>query len=1101
MSESPHPGTGPLWQRQVRMHHAGLPVAVGTGTVLALMLLVVLWGSAERTSLLAWYGAMLVAGSVNLQVWRRHRAAGHADAGPADTADPRWLPRYRACLALRGVAWGLCSLLLWPAVETGLQTLLVTALMIVCAMTLAATPMDRLGAALFVGPALLPLLARLLASGHTQALVLALMLLVLLVGVALTVQNARRQLMRSDARRTADAMQTKAVLRSEQQLREAEHLAALGSFDWQIDLGQLHWSDQHFRLWGLEPGTVVPTYAVYRAGLHADDRSAVEALLERALTGPTRYDCTHRVVGPDGSERRIHARGEVFFDAAGRAQRMIGTVQDITERVRAEASLRMFEFVVNAIADPVSVVDERQAYRIVNDAWCRNNGLPREAAVGRTVEEVFPVVTSQRRRQAIVDCIAQGTEQVVRGPSPSLHTRDRFLETRYFPFIDPAVDWRGVVMISRDITDAEASRAALASSVEHLRLTLNTTGDAIFATDARSPHEPVLFANEKLLQLWDIPASEGSRVTPAMIIAHARSHFVDPDREVARIAEVISSGLPQEDRLTLRDGRVLVRRCIPTLELGRQVRVWGFRDVTAESQALQALREAEARQRTLLDAFPGYITALDEQLRYRYVNARVAELLGVDPQQVVGKHLTDLHPPEHAEHLARGLRRAFAGESVIEDRHYSAVPGRPSRDHLITLAVGHQPDGTALCYAFGTDITTLKATEAALVAARDEAERANRAKSQFLASMSHELRTPLNAVLGFGQLLERNAGGRLTDKQLHQVREIQRGGQHLLALINDLLDLARIEAGRMDVSIEPVALPSLVDDCVQLMQPVAARHGMRLEMPSVEDCSVVVLADRMRLKQVLLNLLSNAIKYNRPGGRVRLACRAVDGQARLEVHDEGPGLDEAAQSRLFLAFERLGAEKSGTEGTGIGLALSHQLVRLMHGEIGIDSVPGQGSCFWVRLRQADAWSAQPGRRDAEAEAPTAGGAPKLVGKVLCIDDNPVNLALMEGLLDEHTGLRVWTTEHPAEGIELARRERPDLVLVDLQMPGIDGQGVLRRLRADALTAAIPVIAISANAMPETIEACLREGFADYITKPVDGPRLLRAMRATLGGRG
>jgi signal transduction histidine kinase/ActR/RegA family two-component response regulator len=386
-----------------------------------------------------------------------------------------------------------------------------------------------------------------------------------------------------------------------------------------------------------------------------------------------------------------------------------------------------------------------------------------------------------------------------------------------------------------------------------------------------------------------------------------------------------------------------------------------------------------------------------------------------------------------------------------------------------------------------------------LNAAKEEAERANQAKSEFLSRMSHELRTPLNAILGFGQLLEFETTAQ--PAQAGHVREILRAGNHLLELIDEVLDLARVESGRLSVSAEPVALLPLVQECLKLLQPQAQAQGIAL-LDASRHCDVHVRADRTRLKQVLLNLLSNAVKYNRPQGKVSVVCVAEPAadppSLQLRVSDTGRGLTPQQRERLFVPFERLDAEERRIPGTGIGLALSRRLVELMHGTIGVESEPGVGSTFWIRLALAQP-HAEVGPPALPDGARTAAPAVAVRRDVLCIEDNPANLRLIESIFTHRSDIRLLSAIAPGLGLELARTHRPALILLDINLPDMDGYAVMQCLRESEATRHIPVVAVSANAMPRDIERGRAAGFAEYLTKPLDVARLLQVVDRLAGG--
>jgi len=389
------------------------------------------------------------------------------------------------------------------------------------------------------------------------------------------------------------------------------------------------------------------------------------------------------------------------------------------------------------------------------------------------------------------------------------------------------------------------------------------------------------------------------------------------------------------------------------------------------------------------------------------------------------------------------------------------------------------------------DVTDAKRAERILLAARRDAEQANQAKSEFLSRMSHELRTPLNAILGFAQLLEIEP---LTGSQRQSVDQILKGGRHLLTLINEVLNLARIEAGRLALSIEPIRIGEATQAAVELVAQLAIHHGIELRLEPSPIWNDYVLADRQRLQQVILNLLSNGIKYNKHGGTVTVSCQAAGDRRHLKVRDTGDGLSAPKLAQLFKPFERLGAEITGVEGTGIGLALSKRLVEAMGGMIRVDSRIGEGSAFSVELPIAesplDSYDLQhAGGNPAERYADIRKNGPEAT--VLYIEDNVSNNLLMERIFENRPALKLITAMQGRLGVELANQHQPDLILLDVHLPDVPGGEVLKRLQASPRTAHIPVAVISADATQNQIERLLAVGARIYLTKPIDVKKLLQ----------
>jgi signal transduction histidine kinase/ActR/RegA family two-component response regulator len=367
---------------------------------------------------------------------------------------------------------------------------------------------------------------------------------------------------------------------------------------------------------------------------------------------------------------------------------------------------------------------------------------------------------------------------------------------------------------------------------------------------------------------------------------------------------------------------------------------------------------------------------------------------------------------------------------------------------------------------------------------------ANRSKSEFLSRMSHELRTPLSAVIGFAQLLEIDD---LTDLQRESVDQIQKGGRHLLDLINEVLDITRIETGDFTLSPEPVLAREILQDAIDLMRPVADAASINLVSGAMGGGDVHVFADRQRLKQILLNLLANAIKYNRIGGTVSVSCHAVDNGLRLDVADTGPGIPPEHLSLLFEPFERLGAEHGNIEGTGIGLALCRRLAEAMGGRVDVETTLGRGSTFWVELPVVEAPVSRLVRLGPEVAPPLQASATDVRKRILYIEDNLSNLKLVERILEGRPDIELIVAMQGRLGLDLARQHVPALVLLDLHLPDVDGDEVLRQLRDDPTTAAVPVVILSAEASPNHIQRVLAEGAHSYLTKPLDVRALLRTI--------
>jgi PAS domain S-box-containing protein len=505
----------------------------------------------------------------------------------------------------------------------------------------------------------------------------------------------------------------------------------------------------------------------------------------------------------------------------------------------------------------------------------------------------------------------------------------------------------------------------------------------------------------------------------------------------------------------------------------------------------QRLRDQQFYTRSLIESNIDALMTTDPRGIISDVNQQMELLTGRTRDELIGAPFKNYFTePERAEEaITRVLR-----EGKVTNYELTAL-AREGKQTVVSYnaTTFHDRDRKLQgVFAAARDVTerkqfehALQVTNGELESARAVAEKANRAKSEFLSSMSHELRTPLNAVLGFAQLMSSEVPAPAPSQQ-RSIDQILKGGWYLLRLINEILDLAMIESGKVLMSNESISLTEVLQDCQSMMEPQAAKRGIQLTFPKREKL-FYVHADRTRVKQVMINLLSNAIKYNGNGGAVIVQCAMeCEGRVRISVKDTGAGLGPSQVAQLFQPFNRLGQEDGVEEGTGIGLVVTKQLVELMEGVIGVDSQVGVGSVFWVEFAAAEAptllldrdtelaLERRPaGRRD-PADQPT----------LLYVEDNPANLALVEELIARRGDLKLLTAIDGHLGVELARAYLPDVILMDINLPGISGYGALRLLSADPATAHIPVLALSANAVPRDIEKGLEAGFFRYLTKPI-----------------
>ncbi len=640
-------------------------------------------------------------------------------------------------------------------------------------------------------------------------------------------------------------------------------------------------------------------------------------------------------------------------------------------------------------------------------------------------------------------------------------------------------------------------------SEEKTAVTLKSIGDAVIVTDAAGQVTLLNSLAEKLTG-W----------TQAKACNHPVGevfHIISEETRLPALAPVqavlekgTKKGLANRTLLIARDGSecAIADSCAPIRDDSGKVlgAVLVFRDVTEDYAVQQELRDNAALIKNILNSVvDSVITIHASGGMIATVNAATERMFGYSAADIIGKNFSVLVPELGGDQRDGSLEYYNPSEEARAAGLEREVTGQRKDGRKFPLEIAMSEmwlGGKRYFTGILRDVGARKRIEAERNTALELAEKANRAKTDFLSSMSHELRTPLNAVLGFAQLMEASAPPP-SPLQKRNIDQILKAGWYLLELINEILDLALIESGRVTLSREPVALVELMLECRAMIEPQAQKRGIQLTFPRFEY-PLFINADRTRVKQVLINLLFNAVKYNRPQGAVIVECTPTrSGSIRIGVRDTGAGLTPPQLAQLFQPFNRLGKEAGAEEGTGIGLVVTKRLVELMGGTISVESSVGVGSVFWVELALVSA--PMVAQHDAEnvvvVEPDLARGAP--LRTLLYVEDNPANLELVEQLIARRDDLRLLSAADGQLGFEFARVYQPDVILMDINLPGISGIDAMKMLHQDATTAHIPIIALSANALPRDIERGLEAGFFNYLTKPIKVNQFMDALDVAL----
>jgi len=649
----------------------------------------------------------------------------------------------------------------------------------------------------------------------------------------------------------------------------------------------------------------------------------------------------------------------------------------------------------------------------------------------------------------------------------------------------------------------QLSNITLQVSEERLAVTLNSIGDAVIATDARAR---VTLLNPLAEQLtgWTLEQATGLPVGEIFHVFNKETRQPAAIPVIETLANGTVQGLANHTVLISRGGSEcdIADSCAPIRDRDANVigAVLVFRDVTGEYAVQQALRDQQFYTRSLIESNIDALMTTDPFGIITDVNQQMVALTGCSRDELIGtpfkNYFTD---PERAK---IGIKRVLNEKRVTDYQLTARDRGGKETVVSYNAATIYDRDGKLQgVFAAARDITERYRLEQVLLHnnielrnAKAVAEKASLAKSTFLSSMSHELRTPLNAILGFAQLLETGLPPP-TSSQVVRLQQIIKAGWYLLDLINEILDLAVIESGRLSLSREPVLIIDVMHECQGMIEAQAQKRGIQINYLPFDN-TWYANADRTRIKQVLVNLLSNAIKYNRDNGTVEVKCSSTSDRLRIGIKDSGAGLSPDKLLRLFQPFNRLGQEAGMEEGTGIGLVVTKQLVELMGGTISVTSVVGVGSEFVIELIRDVTPHILVGNTLIEKIAPHAQGN-TAVRTLLYVEDNPANLMLVEQIIEGRPHMHMLSARDGNLGIALARTHLPDVILMDINLPGISGIEAMNILRQDPATAHIPIVALSANAMQRDIEKGMDAGFFRYLTKPIKLDEFMNAMNDAL----